>query len=667
MIHYPGARTYTLFVTLSFLFFFTIVAGQEEINLTGKVMDQDLTAIEDCNVELVDAGIADTTDGNGDFEISRTPASGKRDWERKLIHSIYKANGELIFSVENINRQVVIGIYSLKGRRIAGVLEKKLDTGLYRIFPRSFLPPEVEASIYLLRVQIGYAVRVYPMVYFSRSGSGGEGACRTIRGNETHNLAKVSAVIDTLVVTCDGHISQEIEIEEYMADLDTIVMARVLGSNASLASLEISDGDLSPVFHADTLVYSVSMYALGQITVTPTTEDSNASVLVNGESPDTPVALVQGANPVQVVVTAEDGVTERTYTVTVNIQCVATGEDVCDGLDNDCDSIVDNRFIAGGDLPYDGGPYADDAGKVKGQTCGTGLCAGGIVQCRADSSGLECSTEKNAIDELCDLAVDNDCDGEVDEGFPWGHACDGPDSDKCMNGAYTCTADKLGVECINESVNDIPEQCLNNNDDDCDEVVNEGCPCFYLNYTAGVCTTSTIDSVTGNCSQPADYADPESSDLPCDSLDNDCAGVTDENCSCQPSEWKCGTGCCEGTGCCGSNCQTRHTNNQTSDAGGRDPYWFDCVPWGTYNLTQALAACTRFTGDVAKCANYPNACDSDNNSVYETSVVCGDTDGNQDCACWAYEGPGAGYTWNPTDPSTKNECNCPVVGDPLWN
>ena len=73
--------------------------------------------------------------------------------------------------------------------------------------------------------------------------------------------------------------------------------------------------------------------------------------------------------------------------------------EVCDGVDNDCNGIVD-----------------DDAGGV-GEACtvGVGACAAtGTLVC-VDGE-RECDAEPGEpTEEVCD-GVDNDCDGEVDDG-----------------------------------------------------------------------------------------------------------------------------------------------------------------------------------------------------------------------------------------------------------
>lgn len=80
-----------------------------------------------------------------------------------------------------------------------------------------------------------------------------------------------------------------------------------------------------------------------------------------------------------------------------------TYEDVetkCDGLDNDCDLLVDEE-IGNEDLCFD-----DEFWKVT-----NGECRPGIIRC-VDGMMI-CDGQKLPSIELCDL-IDNDCDGEID-------------------------------------------------------------------------------------------------------------------------------------------------------------------------------------------------------------------------------------------------------------
>jgi hypothetical protein len=97
-----------------------------------------------------------------------------------------------------------------------------------------------------------------------------------------------------------------------------------LSNNANLSNLSVSPGSLTPAFAPATLLYTAAVgNATTSVTITPTTADANATVTVNGTpvtsgSPSGAIALSLGANPILVVVTAQDGTTKQTYTVTVN-------------------------------------------------------------------------------------------------------------------------------------------------------------------------------------------------------------------------------------------------------------------------------------------------------------------------------------------------------------
>jgi hypothetical protein len=106
--------------------------------------------------------------------------------------------------------------------------------------------------------------------------------------------------------------------------------------------------------------------------------------------------------------------------------------------------------------------------------------------------------------ERCN-AMDDDCDGAVDEDFAVGLACDDGGVGRCRGtGTTVCTASELAVECdiTMPGASPVGESC-NGLDDDCDEAVDEGLSC------------------TGECTPTG----PEV----CNGLDDDCNGLVDED------------------------------------------------------------------------------------------------------------------------------------------
>jgi gliding motility-associated-like protein len=125
-------------------------------------------------------------------------------------------------------------------------------------------------------------------------------------------LAVGSNTITTVVTTADGTASQTY----------TLTALRP-SANANLSSLSLSTGALSPTFNANTLSYTSSVAnTVTTTTVKPTTADANATVKVNGTpvtsgTNSSPISLNVGANVINVVVTAQDGSTTKTYSITV--------------------------------------------------------------------------------------------------------------------------------------------------------------------------------------------------------------------------------------------------------------------------------------------------------------------------------------------------------------
>jgi len=80
---------------------------------------------------------------------------------------------------------------------------------------------------------------------------------------------------------------------------------------------------LSPTFNFNTTSYTASVSnATTSVKITPAAADSNATIKVNGvtvvsRTQSASQALIVGPNTINTVVTAPDGVTTKTYTITV--------------------------------------------------------------------------------------------------------------------------------------------------------------------------------------------------------------------------------------------------------------------------------------------------------------------------------------------------------------
>jgi hypothetical protein len=105
----------------------------------------------------------------------------------------------------------------------------------------------------------------------------------------------------------------------------TILLRRAgLAGNNSLESLAVSPGTLAPTFNANELIYTVDVANTdGSVSVTPTLQDTNATMTVNGQPAISGQAQTITLNPagqstaIRVIVTAQNG-TPKTYLVTVS-------------------------------------------------------------------------------------------------------------------------------------------------------------------------------------------------------------------------------------------------------------------------------------------------------------------------------------------------------------
>lgn len=95
-----------------------------------------------------------------------------------------------------------------------------------------------------------------------------------------------------------------------------------LSTNASLASAGISGGSLSPAFSSNTYTYSsTAVSSENSVNLNLMTADRNATVEVNGietsNSGTLNIPLYTGNNSVQIVFTAQDGITQLTYVINI--------------------------------------------------------------------------------------------------------------------------------------------------------------------------------------------------------------------------------------------------------------------------------------------------------------------------------------------------------------
>jgi hypothetical protein len=209
------------------------------VYLTGTIKDS-LThqGLQNATVSLASTpSVSSVTGDDGYFALVGSTTGALKGASLKNLNFVEPRvmNNNLYFSVNNNGIKVRIDFYSTAGRRVATLLDKNLNRGIYRA---DLSAARLVNQFYYAKVQIGSEISIVKYIYCAKNVvSSMHSPIATGRGEKT--LAKVNdeAVVDTLIVIASGHKTLRAPIASYSGTLSFAIVADRLQGLAHITSV----------------------------------------------------------------------------------------------------------------------------------------------------------------------------------------------------------------------------------------------------------------------------------------------------------------------------------------------------------------------------------------------------------------------------------------------
>jgi hypothetical protein len=307
-------------------------------------------------------------------------------------------------------------------------------------------------------------------------------------------------------------------------------------------------------------------------------------------------------------------------------------QELCDGVDNDCDGSIDEDVLESWYADADGDGYGDPLTREEGCTQPSGW-----VSTSGDCDDDNADVHPGAT-ELCD-GLDNDCDSQWDEdaedASTWYADEDGDGYGDPLSTQLACEQPDDSIDNDDDcddgdrDINPEAEEICNGVDDDCDGQTDEDDAVdpltWYLDedgdgFGQTDATAEACDEPSGYTGQSGDCDDGDATVYPgadeyCDEIDQDCDGVPDEDDAVDAPFWY----------------------HDVDGDGYGDPDIEVQQCWAVGDMVSDNTDCNDFNGEVNPGAT--ELCDGLDNDCDESF----DEDDAADALTWYLDGDGDGY------------------------